>query len=83
MSFQKNHTAFAMLFGAECAVLLPGSCQREVPADVKITFGSVYTSVDLTTGEPGDPAEMSYVSTVDVIPAFSTGDDNPIEKEIN
>ena len=53
------------------------------PAAVKITFGSVYTSVDLTTGEPGDPAEMSYVSTVDVIPAFSTGDDNPIEKEIN
>ena len=53
------------------------------PAAVKITFGSVYTSVDLTTGEPGDPAEMSYVSTVDVIPAFSTGDDNPIEIEIN
>ena len=125
------------------------------PAEVEIAFNDVYTSIDLTTGELSDPADLTYSAavaphdvatghltfdyllatdeedaiadftmnfyttadgstpadhytfssipvrrnyitnvrgnwltdrtsvTVDVIPAFSTGDDNPIEKEIN
>ena len=55
MSVQKNHTALAVLFGAVCAVLLPASCQRDVPAggmsreqELDITVSAVLPSVPVS-----------------------------------
>lgn len=55
MNVHKNHTALAVLFGAVCAVLLPASCQRDVPAggmsreqELDITVSAVLPSVPVS-----------------------------------
>lgn len=69
MSVQKNHTALAVLFGAVCAVLLPGSCQREVPADVVsgeqelgITVSAVLPSVPVSVKSAENPGDGTSVN---------------------
>lgn len=72
MSVQKNHTALAVLFGAVCAVLLPASCQRDVPAggmsreqELDITVSAVLPSVpvSVTSAEnAGDGTSASLSS---------------------
>lgn len=58
-----------MLFGAVCAVLLPGSCQREVPADVVsgeqelgITVSAVLPSVPVSVKSAENPGDGTSVN---------------------